>query len=434
MNSTEPDLALVVLAAGKGKRMKSKQPKVLFDLCGKPALFYPLHAASALKPKRRVVVVGFGADQIKEAFAGSDVEFVLQKELLGTGHALQMTYDTLKDFKGDLMVLYGDGPLIKDETLMAIAEKHRSEGNIATIMTAVHKDPMGYGRIIRNDDGSFKQIIEEKDADAETKKIQEVNTGITIYRCPEVFEYLKLLKDDNQQKEFYLTDLPQIFVEKGFKVGILLHHDAGELDGFNSIDQYAKLRKKLQMRILENHMDHGVTLVDPESTYIDFDVEIGPGTRILPFTVIQGQVKIGEACSIGPFTYIRDGSVLDGEASIGSFVEIKNSHLEKGVFTRHLSYIGDAEVGEETNIGAGTIVANFDGREKHRTVIKDRAFVGSGTIIIAPAEIGSESTTGAGAVIRHHTVTEPGSVYVGVPAEKLSEAEHNGVGPKGGTD
>ncbi|MFH2002449.1 MAG: NTP transferase domain-containing protein [Planctomycetota bacterium] len=423
MNSMSSGLALVVLAAGKGKRMKSNQPKVLFDLCGRPALFYPLHAVSSLKPDRKIVVIGWGADQIQDAFAETDVEFVLQKDLLGTGHALQMTRDAIEDYQGDLLVLYGDGPLIREETLQAIVEKHRAEGNFATIMTAVHEDPTGYGRVIRDAEGRFRRIVEEKDADEETKKIKEVNTGITLYKCPEVFEYLALLKDNNKQKEFYLTDLPQIFVEKGFKVGILLHHDAEELDGFNSIDQYAKLRRKLQKRILQNHMDHGVTIVDPETTYIDFDVQIGPGTRILPFTVIQGSVQIGEACSIGPFSYIREGSVFDGEASIGSFVEIKNSHLKKGVYSRHLSFIGDSEVGENTNIGAGTIIANFDGKQIHRTVIGDRAFLGSGTVIIAPAEIGTDSITGAGAVIRHHTKTEPGSTYLGVPAVRRNDKE-----------
>ncbi|MHC4945853.1 MAG: bifunctional UDP-N-acetylglucosamine diphosphorylase/glucosamine-1-phosphate N-acetyltransferase GlmU [Planctomycetota bacterium] len=418
-------LAVAILAAGKGKRMKSKLPKVLFEICGRPALFYPFHAASSLKPKRFVAVVGWGADQIKEAFSDSGIEFVIQKELLGTGHALQMTRENLKDFKGDLLVLYGDGPLIKPETLQAIVAKHRKEKNFATVMTAVHEDPTGYGRIIRDKDGNFLKIVEENDADSETKKIREANTGITIYRCPEVFDYLELLEDDNEQKEFYLTDLPQIIACKGLKVGLLLHHDARELDGFNSIDQYANLRKRVQQRILASHMDNGVAIVDPDTTCIDFDVEIGKGTRILPFTVIQGKVTIGEDCSIGPFTYLRHGTELAGEVSLGSFVELKNSRLAPNVKCRHLSFIGDAAVGARTNIGAGTITANWDGKKINRTKIEDGAFIGSGTVIIAPAEIGEGSTTGAGAVITRDTRTEPGSTYIGMPARKYGSEEGN---------
>lgn len=421
MNS-KPSLAVAILAAGKGKRMKSKQPKVLFEICGKPALFYPHAAAAPLEPERTVVVVGFGADQIKTAFQGSQMQFVLQKELKGTGHALQMTRPALDDFEGDLLVLYGDGPLILTETLEKIVATHRSEGNHATIMTAINADPTGYGRVVRDAQGRFLNVVEEKDADEATRKICEVNTGITVYRCPEVFDHLAHLSDDNEQKEFYLTDLPRIMMEQGLKVGTLLHHDAGELDGFNSIAQYAALSRKLRQRIVERHMENGVTVVDPESTYIDQDVEIGPGTRILPFTVIQGRVTIGEDCTVGPFTYLRNGADLQGEASVGAFVEVKNSRLGKAAMARHLTYLGDAEVGGATNIGAGTITANFDGKDKHRTVIGDRAFIGSGTIIVAPAEIGEGSVTGAGAVITHHTRTEPGSLYIGVPAKRKEGA------------
>jgi bifunctional UDP-N-acetylglucosamine pyrophosphorylase/glucosamine-1-phosphate N-acetyltransferase len=414
---------VAILAAGKGKRMKSKMPKVLFEICGRPALFYPVRAASTLKPERFVAVIGWGADQIRKAFADSNLEFVIQKELLGTGHALQMTRDNLKDFKGDLLVLYGDGPLIKPETLRAIVTKHRKEKNFATVMTAVHEDPTGYGRIVRDEAGKFVKIVEENDADPETKQIREANTGITIYRCPEVFEYLELLDDHNEQKEFYLTDLPQIIAGKGLKVGLLLHHDAGELDGFNSLDQYANLRKRVQKRILAAHMDSGVTIVDPENTYVDFDVEIGPGTRILPFTVIQGKVTIGRECTIGPFTYLRHGTELAGEVSLGSFVELKNSRLAQDVKCRHLSFIGDAAVGAGTNIGAGTITANWDGKNISRTTIGDGAFIGSGTVIIAPAEIGEKGVTGAGAVITRDTRTEPGSTYIGIPARKHGSEE-----------
>lgn len=421
----KPSLAVAILAAGKGKRMKSELPKVLFDICGKPALFYPLQAASQLKPERRVVVVGFSAEKIKKAFQDQDLKYVLQKELLGTGHALLMTRDSLSDFKGDLLVLYGDGPLIRTETLEKILSVHRNEKNMATVLTAVKDDPTGYGRVIRDRNGGFVEIIEEKDADEETKRIREVNTGVTVYRCPEVFDYLALLKDDNRQKEYYLTDLPQIYKEKGCKVGLLLHDDPAELDGFNSIAQLADLRRRVMERIMSSHMERGVHVLDPGNTYIDHDVEIGPGTRILPFTVIQGKVKIGNNCSVGPFAYLRDGADLDEQVGVGAFVEVKKSRLGRGSLSRHLTYLGDTQVGCEANIGAGTITANYDGQKKSETVIGDRAFIGSGTVIIAPAEIGAGCTVAAGAVITHHTRTEPGSVYMGVPARRYEPKEGN---------
>ncbi|MBU0754182.1 MAG: NTP transferase domain-containing protein [Planctomycetes bacterium] len=317
-------LAVAILAAGKGKRMKSKLPKVLFDLCGKPALFYPVHAAEPLGPSRFVVVIGWGAEQIRKAFEGSQLDFVLQEALLGTGHALQQTQEKLKDFEGDLLVLYGDGPLVKTETLQRIVDIHRSENHSATVMTALADDPTGYGRIVRDGQGRFTKIVEEKDADPATRKIREINTGITVYRCPELFEYLSMLKDDNQQNEYYLTDLPQIIADRGLSVGLVLHDDPTELEGFNSIMQYADLRKRLQQRILASHMEQGVTIVDPETTYIDFGVEIGEGTRILPFTVIQKDVTIGEGCSVGPFAFLKQGAMLDKESSLGGFVELED--------------------------------------------------------------------------------------------------------------
>lgn len=421
----DASLAIAILAAGKGKRMKSSKPKVLFEICGKPALFYPLQAVSSLDPSRIVVVVGFGGDMIREAFKGSPLEYVHQKELKGTAHALGMTREKLADFKGDLMVLYGDGPLVKGSTLEAILKIHRSEGNLATVMTAVQDNPTGYGRVVRDAKGRFQRIVEEKDADDSIRSIREINTGITIYQAPAVYEYLQYIRDDNKQKEFYLTDLPQILQERGKKVGLFLHHDAKELEGFNDAAQYAALRQGVQDRILADLMEGGVIIMDPRTTYIDYDVEIGAGTRILPFTMIQGRVKIGEDCSLGPFTYVRDGSELEERVSIGCFVEVKNSRIGSDTLSRHLTYLGDSQVGKGANIGAGTITANFDGKKKNRTVIGDRAFIGSGAVIIAPAEIGEGCVIGAGAVVTRNTHTEPGSTYLGVPARKYEGKEED---------
>ncbi len=414
----ESPLAVAVLAAGKGKRMKSQLSKVLFEICGRPALFYPVNAAQSLDPDRFLLVIGWDADKVRDVFCGFNLDFVVQKELKGTGHALLMTREKLSGFEGDLLVLYGDGPLIRPETLERILDVHRSEGNIATVLTAVQENPTGYGRVVRDGNGAFLRIVEEKDADETTRMIKEINTGITVYRCPEVFQYMELLQDDNVQKEFYLTDLPQIISERGRKVGFVMHHDATELDGFNDLAQYADLRKRVQARIMTSHLSNGVQIVDPSNTYIDQEVEIGPGTRILPFTVIQGKVKIGVNCNIGPFAYLRGGAELEEDVGIGAFVEVKNSFLGRGTLSRHLAYIGDASVGSGANVGAGAIFANFDGRVKNRTIIGDRAFIGSGSVIVAPAEVGEGCTIGAGAVVTRNTHTEPGSVYTGVPARR----------------
>lgn len=324
-------LAVVILAAGKGKRMKSDLPKVLFDLCGKPALFYPVDAARALGPSRFVVVIGWGADRIREAFSNDPLDFVVQESLLGTGHAVQQTRDKLIDFEGDLLVLYGDGPLIKTETLKRIVDFHQQEEHTATVMTATAADPTGYGRIVRDGQGRFIKIVEEKDADPETRKIREVNTGITVYRCPEVFEYLSLLKDDNEQNEYYLTDLPQIIAGKGLSVGLVLHDDPAELEGFNSIAQWSGLRKKLQHRILASYMDQGVAIVDPDSTYIDHGAVIGAGTKIHPFTVIESDVTVRENCSVGPFAFLKRGTLMEEESSLGGFVELEEVHPDTDV-------------------------------------------------------------------------------------------------------
>lgn len=417
------DVSVVILAAGKGTRMKSPLPKVLHPLCGRPMIAWVIEQALGLDPERLVLVVGDGAEAVeragREAAGSQELVVVVQEPQLGTGHALQVALPALGPEPGRVVVLYGDMPLLRPESLRALMEAQGALGTGGTsLLTAWLPDPTGYGRIVRDEQGNLARIVEQKDATAEERSIGEVNLGVYVFPGAALVEALPRLENDNAQGEYYLTDLLAMAVRQGRPVAVVELDDPEEAQGVNTVAQLAEVRWALQMRILEEHMSAGVFIEDPATTIIDHGVEIGVGTHILPCTVIRGGVVIGSGCEVGPFTQLRKGTVLEDGAEVGNFTECKNTRLGPGTKAKHLSYLGDAEVGADVNIGAGTIFANYDGQEKHRTRVGDRVFVGSGTIIVAPADLPDDSTTGAGAVLTRSAKMGAGETWVGIPARK----------------
>ncbi len=424
------NLAVIVLAAGKGKRMKSALPKVLHPLLGEPQVNYVIKAVSALKPKLLLVVVGKKFDELREVLP-EGVKLVIQPQPLGTGNAVSCCLPELVDFSGEVMVVNGDTPLIRSETLISLFDTHLKQGNEATLLTAFPPDSTGYGRIIRKG-GQVVKIVEEKDALPEEKKISEVNTGFYIFRKRALFNYLNRIKKTNQAGEYYLTDLIGLLVADGFKVGALVAEDWRETANVNSRRDLIEAQKIIQERINFFWLDNGVTIVNPDLTYIGPEVKLARDVTILPLSFLKGKTRVGEGsvigpsvelkdcqigkrvcisyswgedavikdeAQVGPFARLRGGTFIGKKARVGTFVEIKKSKIGKESKVPHLSYLGDATVGDKVNIGAGTITCNFDGKEKHPTFIEDEAFVGSDTMLIAPIKIGKGSITGAGSVL-----------------------------------
>jgi bifunctional UDP-N-acetylglucosamine pyrophosphorylase/glucosamine-1-phosphate N-acetyltransferase len=420
---TEKKTSALILAAGKGVRMKSDIPKVLHKVCGAPMLQYVLEAARDAGLEQIRVVIGYGGERITEYFAGANVEWIEQKEQLGTGHAVMTAATMYKGFRGDVVIIYGDVPLLKAATVSALLDAHRRAKALCTVLTAKVDDPTGYGRIVRNKGGALKAIVEHRDATKAQLKIKEINSGIMAFDGTMLFETIRQLKNDNSQREYYLTDVAEMLSRKRGKVATFTVDDPREILGINSRAQLAEVGRIMRMQILERLMAEGVTIVDPENTYIEHNVEIGRDTVILPYTVIGAGVKIGKGCEVGPFTHLRVGTVMEDGSEVGNFTEVKKGHIGKRTKAKHLSYLGDVEIGEDANIGAGTIVANYDGKKKHLTIIGDRAFVGSGSVLVAPVKIGKGATIGAGAVVtRNHDVPD-GAVVVGVPAKPLKKTE-----------
>lgn len=424
---------VVIMAAGQGTRMASSGPKVLQELCGRPMLGYVVEQALGLEPNRILVVVGHGADEVRdylelikeETGAGDRIQAVFQAERRGTGHAVLSCESELRaaqaaGVQGPVVVLSGDMPLFRDETLQGLTRAWGdlgSEGG-AVILTSEPPDARGFGRVLRGPSGVVG-VIEQKDATAEQRAIREVNVGVYAFSLGTLLEGLPRLSSENAQGEYYLTDMVGLLVGDGHQVGAIVVPDAEEVIGVNTLKHLAEARSGMQLRILEEHLAAGVRIEDPATTYIDHGVDIGRGTCILPCTVIRRGVSIGSHCEVGPFTHLRVGTRLDDHAEVGNFTECKKSRIGSHTKAKHLSYLGDVTIGERANIGAGTIVANYDGTHKHPTTIADRAFIGSGSILIAPCEIGAGALTGAGAVLRKGTVVGPGESWVGVPARCL---------------
>ncbi|MHC4922898.1 MAG: bifunctional UDP-N-acetylglucosamine diphosphorylase/glucosamine-1-phosphate N-acetyltransferase GlmU [Planctomycetota bacterium] len=415
-------VATVILAAGKGTRMKSDRPKVLFQVAGRPMVLHVLDAARALKPDRTVVVVGHHASDVRDAiradasFDEKKTRFAHQKQQRGTGHALRSALPALKGFKGTVLVLSGDVPLVGTETLKMLLDAHRKSGNSATLLTFRPADPTGYGRIVRDGRGTFLDIVEDKDADFELKTIAEVNAGLYAFDGRHLEAVLRRLRSRNSQGEFYLTDVPRILRREGKTVAAVRVLEPEVVQGVNTLSELAAAGSAMRQRVLDRLMLSGVEIVDPQSTFIAPDAKVGAGSRIEPFTVIGEGVRVGKDCRVGPYAHLRPGTVLDEGAQVGNFVEVKSTRLGKGSKARHLTYLGDTRVGKGANVGAGTVTCNYDGKHKHETVIGEEAFIGSGSLLVAPVRVGKGAVTGAGSVVLSGRDVPPGATVAGVPA------------------
>jgi len=428
------DLHVVILAAGKGTRMKSAQPKVLHRLAGRPIIEHVLRTVDALAAASTTIVVGHGADAVTSALSSRPhLQFVVQAPQLGTGHALIQTRPSLAGKTGTVLLLYADVPLLHASTLQRLLETHHAARAAATVLTVELDDPYGYGRIVRDRSGKIVRIVEERDASSEERAIREVNSGIYAFAPAPLFESLDSLAADNAQGEYYLTDLVSIYRRRNLRVETLLLERPDELRGVNSRADLADLGRVLRAR--KNHalMLDGVTIEDPANTYIDEDVVVGMDTVIAPGAVLEGQTRVGRGCrigpgvrltnaaiadevtvldrsvivdstvatgaQIGPFAHLRPQSNVGEHARIGNFVELKKTTMGTGSKANHLAYLGDATIGDGVNIGAGTITCNYDGVGKHPTVIEDGVFIGSDTQLIAPVRVGKGAYVAAGSSI-----------------------------------
>jgi bifunctional UDP-N-acetylglucosamine pyrophosphorylase/glucosamine-1-phosphate N-acetyltransferase len=443
----------VILAAGKGTRMKSNRVKALFPLCGKPLAAYPIRAVREVGIERVVLVVGHQAEAVK-AEIGDSVEYALQEPQQGTGHAVMCAEEALRGFAGTIFVHVVDAPLLPAEMIGTLVQTHRESGSAATLLTFRPADPAHYGRIVRNADGSVASIVEYRDAAPEIRAIDEVNSGTYCFTAPLIFDVLREITPDNDQGEYYLTDVIERLIARGERVGAVTAPDERMAAGINDRAQLAEAEANLRNDIRRRHLLNGVTLLDPASTFIDEEVEIGQDTTIHPFTLIYGGTKIGKDCvigpscqlfdaviedgvevissrveksivrtgaTVGPFSRLRPGCDIGSGAYIGNYSELKNTKMGSNSGAHHVGYLGDATVGEGVNIGAGTITCNFDGVKKHPTKIGDHAFIGSGNLLVAPVEIGENALTGAGSVVTHDVPA--GKVAFGVPAKVVRDRE-----------
>lgn len=388
----------IVMAAGKGTRMKSKKSKLVHKIYGKEIIRRAVENVKRSGIKEVITVVGYQKEQIEEVL-GDSVKYAIQEEQLGTGHAVIQASKLLEGKKGKVLILNGDHPIMRPETLKNLVEESNRRGESATILTMVHEQVIPYGKIIHDTDGGIKEIVEHKDCNEEQLQIREVNLGMYCFDIPELLDALKNLKNDNAQKEYYLTDVIKIMYDKGLKTGSIVVSDNAEVLGVNDRMDLQVLTKALQLRINTEHMKNGVTIEDINNTYIYDDVEIGIDTVIHPNTTIKSGVVIGEDCEIGPNAYIREGSRLSDKVKIGSFVEVKKAIIGEGAKVPHLSYMGDCEIGAKTNIGCGTITCNYDGFNKSKTIIGDHSFIGSNTNLVAPVTLGKNTFVAAGSTI-----------------------------------
>ena len=433
----------IVLAAGQGTRMKSKLYKVLHPVCGKPMVQHVVDHIGTLNVERIVTIVGHGAEMVKEQL-GEQSEYVLQAEQLGTAHAVQQAEPILGTLEGTTLVVCGDTPLIRPETMKALFDYHTSQNAKATILTAVASDPTGYGRILRDTKGNVAQIVEQKDATEEQRKVTEINTGTYCFDNKALFEALKLVKNDNAQGEYYLPDVIEILQKQGEIVAAYVTDNFDETLGVNDRFALSQAEEIMRARINERHMRNGVTIINPATTHISADAVIGSDTVIQPGCIIEGNTVIGEDCvigpnshivnstighattihssvvldstvgnetAVGPFAHLRPASSLGDHVKVGNFVEVKKSKLGDNTKVSHLSYIGDAEVGDNCNIGCGTITVNYDGKNKFKTIIENDVFVGCNSNLVAPVTLGTGSFVAAGS-----TVTKD------VPADALAVA------------
>ena len=453
------DVAAIILAAGLGKRMKSHTPKVLHPVAGRPMLFYPVQVIKNLGLKKAIIIVGHKAEKVMEILdselrtPNSELKFVKQEPQLGTGHAVLCAENVLKAWKGDILILSGDVPLITKQTILGLLDLHAKKKAAISFISTVIADPSGYGRVLRDENNSVKRIVEDKDSSIEEKAINEINTGIYCINAQFLFSGLKNIKRENAQGEYYLPDLIEMAAKAKQKVACLTHINPAEVMGINNRIELAQANGVMRERINNELMLSGVSLIDPETTYIHYGVKIGKDTTIYPNVFLEGNTNIGKGClieqgcmiqnshigdgskiksnsviesseiggqvSIGPFARIRPDSTIGDGARIGNFVEVKKSRIGRGTKANHLSYLGDAIIGKDVNIGAGTITCNYDGVKKHQTIIEDGAFIGSDTQLIAPVKVGKNAYIGSGSTITKNV--PPGSLALSRIEQRVVE-------------
>lgn len=394
----QEEVVAIVMAAGKGTRMKSKKSKLVHKIYGKEIIRRAVENVKKAGIDEVITVVGYQKEQIEEVL-GDSVKYAIQEEQLGTGHAVMKAAKLLEGKNGKVLILNGDHPIMRPETLKRLIEQSNKKGESATILTMIHEKLIPYGKIIHDEDGKIKEIVEHKDCNEEQLKIKEVNLGMYCFDIQELLKALKDITNDNVQNEYYLTDVIKIMYDKGLKTGSIIVSDNAEVLGVNDRMDLQILAKALQLRINTEHMKNGVTIEDINNTYIYDDVEIGIDTIIHPNTTIKSGVVIGEDCEIGPNAYIREGCRLADKVKIGSFVEVKKAVIGEGAKVPHLSYMGDCEIGAKTNIGCGTITCNYDGFNKSKTIIGEHSFIGSNTNLVAPVTLGKNTFVAAGSTI-----------------------------------
>ncbi|MBI3315100.1 MAG: NTP transferase domain-containing protein [Candidatus Omnitrophica bacterium] len=397
--------------------MRSDVPKVLHPIAGRPVIAYVLDIVRSLKT---FVVVGHGSQKVRAAL-GDGLTYVVQDRLLGTADALRRVAPLFRGFRGHVLVLCGDTPLLEKQTVRRLLAEHRRSRADATVLTAHIHDPRGYGRIVRDVSGHIIAIREQKDASPREAQITEINVGAYCFQAQKIFDVLKRVKWNARKKEFYLTDAIEVLWTRGGRVGTVLAEDASSAFGINTRADLARAERVIRTRILRKLMLAGVTIVDPATTYVETGVRIGQDTVIYPCTVVHRDVTIGTNCRIGPFARLRPGTRVGDHVEIGNFTEVSRSRVGKNTFMKHFSFLGDATLGADVNIGAGTVTANFDGRAKNRTTISDGALIGSDAVLVAPVTVGKKAVVGAGSVVTRGKNIPAGAVAFGVPARIIKK-------------
>ena len=460
-NEQSKPLNVLIMAAGLGTRMKSNRAKVLHELGGLPLITHVCRAARSLEPKSIITVVGHQAEQVEKVVIeeiGELANFSFQSKQRGTGDAVESARELLEDSNSLLVLLSGDVPMIRSETLRKLVDHHRNTSSDCSILTVRLENPTGYGRVVRDEQNSFVRIVEHKDATDEQRQVREVNSGIYCFDTRKLFRALRSVKPANQQGEYYLTDVPEILLREGGTVTCFLHSDAREVLGVNTRAELAEFENLLRRSTIRRLMiESGVTFLDPSHSYISAEATIGRDCVIYPDVSIEGNSILGEGCvirsgaritnsrlgdnvtvkdhsvvvdseigsncSIGPFAHLRMNAKMEDKAAVGNFVEVKKSRIGRGTKAMHLSYLGDATIGDSTNIGAGTITCNYDGVRKHETIIEDNVKIGSDTMLVAPVRVGARSVTGAGSVVTKDV--PPDSLVAGVPAVIKKSTKQN---------
>ncbi len=440
--------------------MKSSRAKVLHELGGLPLITHVARTAQALDPQTILVVVGHQAEDVEKATldaVGDLASFAVQAKQRGTGDAVESTRSLLENSDSLILLLYGDMPFVRAETLRKLINSHRQSGAACSILSVELQNPTGYGRIIRGEDGSFVRIVEQRDATPEQRQIREINSGIYCFEAPDLFQALRRVEPANEQGEYYLTDVAEIIISLGGIVDVYRHDDPREVSGINTRAELAEFENLLRRNTIRRLMlETGVTFIDPSNAYIGPDAQLGSDCIIYPGVSIEGKSVIGEGCvirsgaritnsrlgdevtvkdhsiivdseigsncSVGPFAHLRMNATLEDKATVGNFVEVKKSRLKRGVKAMHLTYLGDATIGERTNIGAGTVTCNYDGTRKHETIVEEDVKIGSDTMLVAPVTVGARSMTGAGSVVTKDV--PPDSLVAGVPAEVKKKLKH----------